>query len=160
MSATTALGAAPEGAAMEDESVQQEPAFTAETAAEIDEGDPTAAEADQTAARQEAAERIRQAAALPPGLRTRLADLVESGGSMAANGRAVISADDAVIAIEQALPEVMRVSRRSLTHKPHPAGAAFFGGDSADAAEQEAEAIARGQLERSGLLRGQRARAE
>jgi len=98
------------------------------------------------------AERIRQSEALPAGLRSRLAELVLAKD--AAAGEA------AVRAVEASLPGILRISGGEVARQEHPAGEAFFHGDPEQMAEAQAEQIARGQLARSGLLRGQRARAE
>lgn len=98
------------------------------------------------------AERIRQSEALPVGLRTRLAELVLAKD--AAAGEA------AVRAVEASLPGILRISGGEVTRQEHPSGEAFFHGDPAQMADADAEQIARGQLARSGLLRGQRARVE
>ena len=98
------------------------------------------------------AERIRQSEALPPGLRSRLAELVLAKD--AAAGEA------AVRAVEASLPGILRIGGSEVTRQEHPAGEAFFHGDPNAMADADAEQIARGQLARSGLLRGQRARVE
>jgi hypothetical protein len=100
--------------------------------------------------RAQLAERIRQSESLPAGLRMRLAELVLADGAE--------QADRAVRAVEAALPGVLRLSADQLARPRHPSGEAFFRGDAADLTDDEAEAIARDQLARSGLLRGQRVR--
>jgi hypothetical protein len=96
------------------------------------------------------AERIRQSEALPAGLRSRLAELV-----LAQDGAA---AEQAIRAVEAALPFALRMSMGQIARPAHPGGEAFFHGDADAASEEAAEALARGQLARSGMLRGQRAR--
>ena len=98
------------------------------------------------------AERIRQSEALPAGLRSRLAELVLAKDAAAAEA--------AVRAVEASLPGILRIGSGEVNRQEHPAGEAFFYGDPEQMAEAQAEQIARGQLARSGLLRGQRARAE
>jgi hypothetical protein len=98
------------------------------------------------------AERIRQSEALPAGLRSRLAELVLAKDTAAAEA--------AVRAVEASLPGILRIGGGEVTRQEHPAGEAFFHGNPEQMAEAEAEQIARGQLARSGLLRGQRAKAE
>jgi predicted NUDIX family NTP pyrophosphohydrolase len=107
------------------------------------------AETERVAAeRRELAEQIGQSQALPPGLRTRLAEVAQAGGSVA----------DVVRAVEESLPGVLRLGTSGATAKEHPAGEAFFRGDADAVSEEQAEALARGQLARSGMLRGQRVR--
>jgi hypothetical protein len=91
------------------------------------------------------AERIGKSPSLPPGLRTRLVEIVESGGNVA----------DAVLAFEESLPSVLRGGVSPVTHE-HPAGEVFFRGDADAISDEQATEIARGQLARSGMLRGQR----
>ncbi|HEX5103955.1 MAG TPA: hypothetical protein VFV87_09110 [Pirellulaceae bacterium] len=107
---------------------------------------PTDASAD--AARQRLAERIAASPTLPPGLRTRLAEVAAAGGGL----------EQAVLAVEQGLPGVLRVAHREASRTEHPAGEVFFHGDAGAISDQQAETIAQGQLARSGLLRGQRVR--
>ncbi|MEX2175748.1 MAG: hypothetical protein WD872_15395 [Pirellulaceae bacterium] len=108
-----------------------------------------AAEQAELARREGAAARLRQSSTLPAGLRTRLADVVASGGS----------AEEAIRAVEEGLPAVLRLSGEQLARPQHPGGDVFFDGDADQLSEQQAEAIATQQLRRSGMLRGQRVRA-
>ncbi len=101
-------------------------------------------------ARQDLAERIRQSEALPAGLRARLAELV-----LAEDGA---TADAAVRAVEASLPGALVIGGGEIARPAHPAGDVFFHGDAEAVSEEAAEALARGQLARSGMLRGQRAR--
>jgi len=96
------------------------------------------------------AERIRQSEALPAGLRARLAELV-----LAEDGAA---GELAIRAVEAALPLALRSSIGEVARPAHPGGETFFRGDADAVSDQAAEALARGQLARSGMLRGQRAR--
>jgi hypothetical protein len=95
----------------------------------------------------ELAERIGKSNLLPPGLRTRLAEVTAAGGGVA----------EAVRAVEEALPGVLRLSERDVSRPAHKTGEAFFRGDGA-VSDDEAESMARGQLARTGMLRGQRVR--
>lgn len=97
-----------------------------------------------------------EASPLPPGVRSRLAELVSAGSSAGADGRAVVAVEDALRAVEEALPDVLRLGADRASRPAHPSGEAFFSGS--ELSDERAEAIARGQLERSGLLRGQRVR--
>jgi hypothetical protein len=105
----------------------------------------------------EAAERIRASDKLPAGLRDRVATLIEACGSTA-EGEARATFDEAIRAVEEALPSALRVSERGVAQPDHPAGETFFSGAGEELSDAQAEAIARGQLVRSGMLRGQRAR--
>ena len=119
---------------------------------------PLAERADERA-RQAAAERVRQSATLPPGLRERLAALVENGGQVGGAGQALVSIDEAIRAVAESLPSSLRISGGEVSRPEHPDGESFFSGRSEhEITEQQAEEIARGQLARSGLLRGQRVR--
>jgi hypothetical protein len=100
--------------------------------------------------RETTAERIRQSELLPVGLRTRLAELVLAEGSAAA--------EQAVRAVEASLPGALRIAAGDVARPEHPGGDVFFYGDADELSEQAAEALARDQLSRSGMLRGQRAR--
>ena len=97
-----------------------------------------------------------EASTLPLGVRSRMADVVSARSSAGADGRAVIAVEDALRAVEEALPEVLRLGPDRASRSSHPNGEAFFSGS--ELSDERAEAIARGQLERSGLLRGQRVR--
>jgi hypothetical protein len=59
---------------------------------------------------------------------------------------------------EEALKDVLGREREEAVRAEHPEGEVFFGGNAEEIAEVEAEEMARGQLARSGLLRGQRVR--
>jgi len=110
-------------------------------------------------ARQAAAERVRQSAVLPPGLRERLAVLVESGGQVGGEGQALVSIDEAIRAVAESLPSALRIGGGEVARPEHPSGESFFSGRTAEEiTDQQAEELARGQLARSGLLRGQRVR--
>ncbi len=100
--------------------------------------------------REKTAERIRQSEALPAGLRTRLAELVLASDSAAA--------EQAIRAVETSLPLALRVGGGEIARPAHPGGDVFFHGDADAVSEEAAEALARGQLARSGMLRGQRVR--
>jgi len=54
--------------------------------------------------------------------------------------------------------EALTQSREGVTRRQHPAGEVFFRGEAEQITDAEAEEVARRQLERSGLLRGQRVR--
>ena len=110
-------------------------------------------------ARQAAAQRVRQLGALPPGLRERLATLVESGGQIGGEGQALVSIDEAIRAVAESLPSALRIGGGEVNRPAHPSGESFFSGRSEhEITDQQAEELARGQLARSGLLRGQRVR--
>jgi hypothetical protein len=98
--------------------------------------------------REKTAERIRQSEALPVGLRTRLAELVLASDSA--------TAEQAIRAVEASLPGALRVTSGEIARPAHPAGDVFFHGDADGVSDEQAEALARGQLARSGMLRGQR----
>ena len=60
---------------------------------------------------------------------------------------------------ESIVPEVSENERREAVRVEHPEGQGFFRGSVEEMSDAEAEEIARGQLARSGLLKGQRVRA-
>jgi Mg-chelatase subunit ChlI len=107
--------------------------------------------------REAAAERIRASQSLPLAMREVLARVTLASGEAATDGRARVPIDDVVRAVEEALPEFLR-DRRPAEVQPHPAGDVFFSGDPEAMSDQQAEEIARQQLAKSGLLRGQRVR--
>jgi hypothetical protein len=76
----------------------------------------------------------------------------------AEDGGGRVEIEGVLRAIEEALPEFLRQSRARATRQEHPAGEAFFRGEAEEVSDAEAEEVARKQLERSGLLRGQRVR--
>lgn len=116
-------------------------------------------EREEEAARREVAARVRGSSVLPPGLRERLASLVEAGGQVAAGGPALVSIDEAIRAVAEALPESLRFAGGEIARGEHPSGDAFFSGRTeSELSDQQAEAIAREQLSRSGFLRGHRVR--
>jgi len=102
--------------------------------------------------------RIRESASLPPVLKERLAALVEASGETVGDGKVRVSIDEAILAVEEALPDFLRMDKQGAKLPEHPAGNAFFSGDASEISDAQAEELARGQLARSGLLRGQRVR--
>lgn len=109
--------------------------------------------------REMVAARIRAGAGLPPALRDCFARVVEASAEAAADGTVRVPIEEAVRAVEEALPEFLRPDRGEKVRAEHPAGDVFFHGDPAELSDADAEEIARGQLARSGLLRGQKVRA-
>lgn len=175
MSAETAQVAAPppadseilESIAAAEAATDVEPAVAVADAVVADEpqaaADPPAPSAEQEAElvqrqREQTAERIRSSALLPPVIRDCLARVALASGEMAPGGQARVPVDDLVRAVEEAVPDFLRVDRRRASAPEHPAGQAFFSGDPSALSEQQAEELARGQLARSGLLRGQKVR--
>jgi hypothetical protein len=109
--------------------------------------------------RQAAAARVRESTVLSPGIRERMAAVVEATGELARDGRTLVSLDEAMRALDEALPGAIRLGAGDVQRPEHPAGGAFFRTTPAgEMSDDEANDIARGQLARSGLLRGQRAR--
>lgn len=100
--------------------------------------------------REEAIARIRKSN-LPPVMRERLAAVMEASES------SYLDVAVCLEAIEETLPEFLRGGRGSFTPSVHPLGNSFFHG-SDELTDAEAETLATKQLERSGLLRGQRVR--
>lgn len=102
----------------------------------------------------EVAGRLRRSELLPPELKERLARLVEASSSAGGGG----ALEEAVRAVEEAVPELALAARRGGREPEHPGGDAFFAGEPGEISDAAAEKLAREQLARSGLLRGQRAR--
>lgn len=95
---------------------------------------------------------IERATALPPALRERLMTLASQ-----------CPADEPVpltrvlAAVEESLPAYLH-TQPATTQPPHPAGEAFFSGAAGELSDSEAESLAQQQLQRAGLLRGQKVR--
>jgi len=161
MSAESALAPAPSEAAGEELSVvAAEAATEVEAAVAVSDAAPVAAEGGQAGSlpyeeRQKTAERIRSSA-LPPAMRECLARVVLASGD-AAGGQTRVPVDDVVRAVEEAVPDFLQAPVRRGTPAEHPAGDVFFSGDGL-VTDAQAEEIAREQLAKSGLLRGQRVR--
>lgn len=100
--------------------------------------------------RQAAVARIRNSN-LPPVMRERLAAVMEASDS------SYLDVAVCLEAIEQTLPEFLRGGRGNYAPSTHPLGHEFFHGTE-ELTDAEAETLATKQLERSGLLRGQRVR--
>jgi hypothetical protein len=108
----------------------------------------------ELAERGQLAELVASSPRLPPGLAARLSEVIGRGGSL----------HQIVSAIEEALPAAALVtslaaSAPQVSQPAHPAGEAFFHGDGAAQADERAATLAREQLARSGMLRGQRVRS-
>jgi hypothetical protein len=100
--------------------------------------------------RRAAVERIRASSA-PAALKERLAAVAESANDAA-------SVEACLKAVEETLPEFLKGEVGKAARREHPAGEVFFRGNRGELTDEQAEEIARGQLTRSGLLRGQRVR--
>lgn len=91
---------------------------------------------------------------LPPGVRERLTRLVEQSSALDDGGEPLLAARGVLDLLAQGLPAVLRrEAPAAITRPEHPVGDAFFALSGADLSEQQAEQIARTQLERAGLLR-------
>lgn len=84
----------------------------------------------------------------PAAVKERFAELAE-----AANNAATVEA--CLKAVEEALPDFLRENQGETAREKHPAGEVFFRGNAEEITEEQAEEVARAQLARSGLLRGQ-----
>lgn len=105
-----------------------------------------------------AEERLLQANNLPSPLRDRLTATIRAKIDSALDGRAQLPLEECLQLIEESLPDFLRQDRATAARRPHPGGEAFFTGAHEDMSDAQAEAYAREQLRRSGLLRGQRVR--
>ena len=88
---------------------------------------------------------------LSPGMRQRLAEVVER--QPPEQGPPQIPLDDVLAILAETVPSQLRLAAGELSPAPHPEGEAFFSGNPADDAERQAAAVAREQLALSGLLR-------
>ena len=107
--------------------------------------------------REAAAAKVKESS-LPPVLKERLSALVESSGEAATDGKVRVPVEEAIRAVEETLPDFLRSGATGARQPEHPGGDAFFSGEAGELSDAQAEELARGQLARSGLLRGQRAR--
>ncbi|WP_425616260.1 hypothetical protein NA78x_006203 [Anatilimnocola sp. NA78] len=90
---------------------------------------------------------------LPPGVRQRLTSLVEQAANLNADGDPLLSTRQVLELLAQGLPPVLRREATTTVSQPvHPAGDAFFQVHSDELSDQQAEQIARTQLQRAGLL--------
>jgi hypothetical protein len=91
---------------------------------------------------------------LPPGVRERLTKLVEQSSTLDAQGEPLLATRGVLDLLAQGLPAVLRRETPAPVSRPeHPAGDAFFAVSGEDLSDQQAEQIARTQLQRAGLLR-------
>jgi hypothetical protein len=91
---------------------------------------------------------------LPPGVRERLTRLVEQSSTLDDAGEPLLAARGVLDLLAQGLPAVLRREAPAAVSRPeHPAGDAFFALSGEDLSDQQAEQIARAQLQRAGLLR-------
>lgn len=95
---------------------------------------------------------IERATALPPALRERLMTLASQCAA-----DEPVSLMKVLAAVEQSLPDYLR-TQPAATQPVHPAGEAFFSGAAGELTDSEAETLAQQQLQRAGLLRGQKVR--
>ncbi len=91
---------------------------------------------------------------LPPGVRQRLTSLVQQAAALDAAGEPLLPTSQVLELLAQGLPTVLRRETSTAVNRPeHPAGDAFFALDGDELSDQQAEQIARTQLQRAGLLR-------
>lgn len=111
----------------------------------------TAAPVDQRAALLAA---VRSARDLPPGVRERLTSLVQEAVTLDRTGDPLLSTRQVLELLAQGLPPLLRRETSTAVDRPvHPVGDAFFAANSEELSDQQAEQIARQQLQRAGLLR-------
>jgi hypothetical protein len=97
---------------------------------------------------------VRDARDLPPGVRERLTTLVEHAATLDLAGDPLLSTRQVLELLSQGLPPVLRRETSTAVERPaHPTGDAFFAANSDELSDQQAEQIARQQLQRAGLLR-------
>lgn len=91
---------------------------------------------------------------LPPGVRQRLTLLVQQAAALDAAGEPLLPTSQVLDLLSNGLPSVLRRETTTEVSRPeHPAGDAFFALDGDELSDQQAEQIARTQLQRAGLLR-------
>lgn len=146
-----------EGGQIDNEAVEQKATTGTKEQIEAPPREANSAPVDRSQHHQAAA-RIRESRNLPKALKERVAALIETSGEQSSGNASGVSIDEAIRAIEDALPEFLRRDERGGKQVEHPDGDGFFNGDPHALSDTEAEELARGQLARSGLLRGQRAR--
>ncbi len=144
------------------EVVLQEPPSSdpADTAAESAEAEPTTVEEPPTTppadplvqSRESLLRRVTESTTLPRGIRNRLASALGEA-ALVQQGDQLLAPVDALLGVVEAwAPTALRVDPRSLQRPDHPEGDAFFTGDPSALSDEQAERIARRQLQRSGYL--------
>jgi hypothetical protein len=97
-------------------------------------------------------ERITESSRLPRGMHDRLRRVVQQASTMHDAGQLLVPADAMLDAIESWAPTALRFDARSFQRPEHPTGDGFFTGDPNDVSDEQADRIARQQLQRSGYL--------
>jgi hypothetical protein len=97
-------------------------------------------------------ERIAESSRLPRGMHDRLRRVVQQSSTTHEAGNLLVPADAVLEAIESWAPTALRFDARSFQRPEHPAGDGFFTGDPNDVSDEQADRIARQQLQRSGYL--------
>jgi hypothetical protein len=131
----------------------EEVAPTSSPAAALPETDspPPALAADQRASLLAAVSAARD---LPPGVRDRLARLVEQASTLDATGEPLLATRGVLDLLAQGIPAVLRRETPApVSRLEHPIGDTFFALSADELSDQQAEQIARAQLQRAGLLR-------
>jgi len=97
---------------------------------------------------------VQSARDLPPGVRDRLQSLVQQAVTLDVSGEPLLATRQVLDLLAQGLPPVLRHDVAAEVQRPvHPDGDAFFALQGEDLSDQQAEQIARQQLQRAGLLR-------
>jgi hypothetical protein len=122
----------------------------AETSAELSAPNPPTPQIAEL--REALLERIQSATSLPRGLQRHLASALQDVPVVDHDGRLLAPVDALLAAVEQWTPAAMRLDPRSLRRGEHPSGDVFFTGDPSHVSDEQAERIAREQLQRSGYL--------
>ncbi|WP_254512810.1 hypothetical protein [Anatilimnocola floriformis] len=121
------------------------------TVAEVAVSPPASAALDQRSAVLAAVQTARE---LPPGVRERLQTLVQSAVTLDVAGEPLLATRQVLDLLAQGLPPVLRHEAAAEIVRPHhPDGDAFFALAGEDLSDQQAEQIARQQLQRAGMLR-------
>jgi len=104
------------------------------------------------AMRQALLQRVQDSVAMPRGLQSRLASALQESPLVDHDGSLLAPVDLLLNVIEGWSPSVMRLDPQSLRRGDHPLGDSFFTGDPSEVSDEQAERIARQQLQRSGYL--------
>lgn len=97
---------------------------------------------------------VQESRELPPGVRERLRGLVQQAVTLDVSGEPLLATRQVLELLAQGLPPALRRETPTATQRPaHPAGDAFFALQGEELSDQQADQIARQQLQRAGLLR-------
>lgn len=85
-------------------------------------------------------------------MQQRLSHALQTSPVVASGDQLLLPAETLLAIVEDWAPEALRIDPRNLHRPEHPGGDGFFTGDPRQVSDEQAERIARQQLERSGYL--------